>query len=629
MVRVVLLVGIALALVMQVSASTDIAAIKGRVLQQNIFSNKLTPPLELKNSTDNSYNRCLNSDCFLGPDSKVNLTLQTAIQKVEELETAPTCDQMATAVLVHTCKTFKGDGEAHETTKKILYDEKVLFATRLAMCELSHANDRSLIPADCASFVPTETNTKKKGWLRYVFTNDHEKPTSQHSEYDKTTTEDCAKCVRALHQTSQTWSSFSNALQNANEYCSAVRQDIEKEELLKMHRAAADIGILQNDALRSQADTLYQQKEAMHFLNTQLLKNAQVYTESHKEFQQMLSDNQERLQALTGSIEVRLQAQDTALEEYDSRFRTMLEEWGAAAQLALSKHNTAVALAQSHNDEISRERIEYAGEMFQQEVLQIIYNASSTSKELAIDASNARQELEQINHLVFNNGKTATALDQTLSGATISMQQVQDQINSTQNDLAVLESQVLAISGHISAIVGAVIGILDRFPAVAWCFYYVVAVAVLLLVKICGGGPILRRAIMSALKLVLVTSLSAFRSLCKVIKRPVCAMGQHVDTKWGVLLVFAGLTLAICLFYGGSPIARSQQSSFSTLECIFLVMNAVFIMTFGVITASLTLKHWMCDGPEDEPEVEIMAAHKVTGFWFNDPKSYNNKECAV
>lgn len=185
------------------------------------------------NSADSAYHNGLLINHFLAPDSKVASTLQGSLQKFKELETAPTCNKLASSALIHTCAISKVDREAPESAEDTLVGEKTLFAARFAVCELSDSADRSLVPADCALFILTESNTKQKCWFGCGTVKGREKPFARYPEYDQATRQHRDRCVKALQSSPVTGISYSNAKQTAHQWCSIARVDIENDKLLE------------------------------------------------------------------------------------------------------------------------------------------------------------------------------------------------------------------------------------------------------------------------------------------------------------------------------------------------------------------------------------------------------------
>lgn len=610
MVRVALLVGFALALVVQVFANSDVV-VNGIVFQWHFSNDKLTIFPELMNSTDSTFHNGLNYDRFLGPDSKVDSTLQTAIRKFKELETAPSCNKMASSALIYTCATFKGDGEAPDTTEKALDEEKSLFATRLAICELSDSDDQSLVPSECASFVPTKSNTKKKGWFGYV----HEKPIPRYPDYDKATRRDRDRCVAALMKSPQTWSSYSNAKQSANQWCPAVRGDIERDEMLQRAGALFENLVLQGDALRSHNEILHQQEEAIQFLTTQLLKLTHDTLKNHGAYQQMSSDALVAMQAAVENAEVNFQVRIArsiaAIDDLEVKGNDMIERMLSTWNTAL-QHNKDVALAHAGAVEDSSVHMQFQLEALSQQVQQILFNTANTGQETAVGLREVVQSAQQLQLQLVNLGEEATTVNGLLGDVASNAQQLREDhvelssainaaINGTRESLAALDSEVLAYTHHVSAFIAILKGLPGSLSAAAWyCSRFIVA-GTLLLFLCLGGWPILALATAITLKLLKITfnnlkelAQHVHRAADNLLSSVVSATQQCVDWK-GAILILNVAGIAIYFVAVETPTAYWQRwengniSLFEPAHCVALL--EIFFVILGWISSRVLAIH--------------------------------------
>jgi hypothetical protein len=576
MVHLALHVGIALALVMQVFASSGVA-VKGTVLTQHILNHKLTLSLELMNFTDDSISEGLKYNRLLALDSKVDSDLQNALRKLQDLKNAPNCNKMALHALIYTCATSEDDDAAQEAAEKTLDDEKILFSARLTVCELSDSGSRSLVPPECASFVPTETDTGKKSWYGYVSTKSQQKPIPRYPEYDQATRKDRDRCVEALKDTPQTWSSYSNAKQSANQFCPAVRNEIEKTELLKMYRAMAESLVTHNNALHSQTEALYQQMEATRFHTAQLRKFAQDTLESHEAFQQMWRDDQDVMQAWLKNVGVQFQAQidrsSAALEDVEVKGKTMLERMFATWKDEAIQHNKDVAIVQARAAEDARAQTEFELEIFAQQIQQSLYNVSNVGQKVAVGLRETLQDAKQLQTQLSGFSEEVVAVNELLGNVTSNAQELQNQhkelssaIDDTKNSLAALDSQVLAISTRIPSIVSIFTGFFDSIFAVAWRFRYLVGAGAGLFFVCLGGWPVLCLTVVSFLKL-----LSATASNLKALAQPVLcaasgalsgvlnAINRYVDYRVALLMILSVAGIACYSLAVETPTAYWQR----------------------------------------------------------------------
>jgi methyl-accepting chemotaxis protein len=554
MVRVASIVGIALTFVMMVFAS-DGVVVNGTVSKWHIPSDKLTILPEIMNSTDSASLTGLNYDRFLGPDSKVDPTLQTAILKFKELETAPSCNKMASSALIFTCATFKGDGEAPDSTEKTLDEEKSLFGARLAVCELLDSDDNhSLVPSECTSFIPTKSNTKKKGWIGYV----QEKLIPRYPDYDQATRQDRGRCVTALKKSPQTWSSYSNAKQSANLWCPAVRGDIERDEMLQRARAVVENLVLQGDVIRSHNDILHEQKEAFQFLTTQLIKFTHDTLKSHEAFQQMSSDALASMQAAMENAEIQLQARIArsmaALEELELKGNKMVESVLSTWKDTALQHNTEIALAGAKAAEDARLHLEFQVEMLSQHVQQILFNAGNTGHEVAVGLQEVVQHAQQLRYEIVSIGEEATTVNEFLSDVTRNAQQLRHEhvelnsaMNDTRNHLAALNSEVLSISNAAAVFTG----FSDRLQAAALYGLLFIGTVAFLLFLCLGGWRILVPVISRMIKLITL----AFNKLIELAHFVLLAAGNFLSSAMSAAQQCVDWKVALLLILGVAGIA--------------------------------------------------------------------------
>ena len=141
-----------------------------------------------------------------------------ALQLLSSMQASPSCNRLATSMLLNSCQTIEGTTHNIEAT---LDDIRSVYAAQLAMCEISSTG--SSIPQECKSLQPV-----------------NELPGSQDSQ--KLSSEgnvrsgikrnvgkhQLSQCLRSLESRPQWWTSYSNSRQNAMVMCQAARVDIEK-----------------------------------------------------------------------------------------------------------------------------------------------------------------------------------------------------------------------------------------------------------------------------------------------------------------------------------------------------------------------------------------------------------------
>ncbi|KAM0707764.1 hypothetical protein Q7P35_004413 [Cladosporium inversicolor] len=625
MVRVALLVGIALTLLVQVFANSGVA-VNGTVLQSHISSNTLRISPESMNSTNSAFHNDQTIDHFLRPDSKVDSTLQSSLQKFKELETAPYCNKMASSALIHTCATLKGDNEAPDSMEDTLIEEKTLFAARFAVCELSDSADRSLVPADCASFILTESNIRQKGWFGYDSTTSHQKPVPRYPEYDQATRQNRDRCVAALQNNPLTVISYSNAKQTAHQWCSIARVDIEKDKLLQTHRALTENMVQQNDVLRFHAEALHQHMEATQFLSKQLRTFAQNTMDISEALREVLTDARESVHSLLEDIGVQLQAKldhsMAAHEAHDASLKAKVDKFYSEIMDVTAQQSTDLQLARRNDAEELSGRISYAVELLEQRIVQFSSDADNASREVAVRGS---ETLEILELAKLRLAGTNEFIDNMTSG----MQQLQDEqeelrtsVKDARSDVAALGSEILAVTGYISAIHSSVTGIYDCILVAASYYLYFIGAGILLLCLGLGGWPILALATASIFKLLKIT-FNKLKELAQLVtfaagntlSSAMSAAQQCVDWKGALLPISSVAGIAFYSLAVETPAAYWQRwengdlSLFEPANCV--AMFVVLILLLCVISS------------------RVLAIRESGLLQSGGNETYDEKECDV
>lgn len=622
MVRVALLVGIALTLLVQVFANSGVA-VNGRVFQLHFSSDKLTISPEIMKSSNSTFHDGLNIiDRYLAPDSKVSSTLQGSLQKFKELETAPYCNQLASSALIHTCHALKGDNEAHESMEDTITAEKSLFAARFAVCELSDSADQSLVPADCASFILTESNTKQKQWFSFGSAKNRGTPISRYPEYDQATRQNRERCVAALQKSAVTGISYSNAKQTAHQWCSVLRVDIEKEKLLEYHRTVLETLLHQDDVLHSQAEIARQQMKAFEFLSSQLRIFAQNTMETYDAFREVFTDAHKKVHNLVEDMGVQLQAQleesKSAHKAHDTSIKAKADRLYSEIMDFTSQQSTDLALARRNDAEEFSGRMSYFVELIEQRMIQLNSDIDSTSREAVVRASETLEIWELV--------KLGLAgANEFVSNMTSGMQQLQDRqedldakLENSGKAAADLESKLLAMSDAASIFTG----ISDCFLAAAsYCRYFIGVGAFLLFFRL-GGWPILAMVTTSILKLLWAT-FNKLKELAELVtlvagntlSSAMSAAQQFVDWKGTLVLISSVAGIAFYFVAVETPAAYWQRwengdlSLFEPAHCVAMFVTLILLLC--VISSC------------------VLAFRESGLLQSGEYESYDEKECAV
>ena len=149
-----------------------------------------------------------------------------AIHLLESMSSVPSCHRIAAMKLVTSCQDV-GAGNRESNNDVATEHLKSLYAARLAVCELDGAG--AAIPPSCARV--NEVPSQKKG----LFAFSSKSSTASQEAFPAAMLE---SCLKSLELRPQWWTSYSNSRQNAVVLCQASRVEIEKEEILNLHRSA-------------------------------------------------------------------------------------------------------------------------------------------------------------------------------------------------------------------------------------------------------------------------------------------------------------------------------------------------------------------------------------------------------
>lgn len=230
-----------------------------------------------------------------------------AVQLLESMTTSPSCTRIAAMRLVTSCQSFGGNANADEEPQEALDHIRSVYAARLAICELEGAGASA--PTPCLQVTLSPPISKS----RFSFMSSPGVPDSSTS---LVTRELLEPCLKALESQPQWWTSYSNSRQNAIVICQASRIEIEKEELLDLHRSI----------LRSSIKL----DEGFH----QALRNAAMEASQHETFLQSV-------QLLQGKLA-------TDMEASQSLFQQTLGGFLRDIELGIERVAAAVASALGH-----------------------------------------------------------------------------------------------------------------------------------------------------------------------------------------------------------------------------------------------------------------------------------------
>ena len=281
-----------------------------------------------------------------------------ALQLITSLESAPSCNRLATASLIESCQSLEPkDPETQKSLNVGLDRVKSTFAARLAVCELRGAH--AAVPQQCLPLVPQKPVESTQG-VRCFFPGNHCNPSSKHRsaqrpEHEDVSQQDISHCLTALESRPQWWTSYSNARQNAISICHAARAEIEKgkctdfpviwrlaidltksqtdspsDEILQLQRSLVDVGSNVNQALSQSAERA----------NTHATEHQRFLTAVRRLQTDLLRDLQKSEGKVQSVFDILLRNMDHGIANVFGAFSQKADE----ANLRLDKINLVMSL---------------------------------------------------------------------------------------------------------------------------------------------------------------------------------------------------------------------------------------------------------------------------------------------
>lgn len=135
-----------------------------------------------------------------------------AIIFLEELKGASSCHRLAASTLIQACQS----ADQNSAIDVALSGIKEEYAAKVAACELSAVYNRGkdVIPKACKAFLPSEKACRKTK----AMSSDNKEMCYAHLSKTQITA-----CISGLEGRAQSWTSYSNALQNVHHACQASR----------------------------------------------------------------------------------------------------------------------------------------------------------------------------------------------------------------------------------------------------------------------------------------------------------------------------------------------------------------------------------------------------------------------
>lgn len=594
------------------------------------------------------YNR------FLGSDSRVPDHLKRAIQIVEKHDTLPSCGKMAVSALMYSCATLEGkpsaeDGLQEQTLPRDvdLKGEKVLYATRLAVCELSES--KAYIPRECKSFVPTKENTKKTGFLSFITENGPSKPIVSYPKYEEATNQDLDICLGALQNSAQTWTSYSNARQDAVNLCHAVRGDIEKDETLHLHKILTENTASNAEALRLMHENAQETREAFHHLVVNMRKfSVDIHegnVEAQAKFTQMWNDVEQKvrvgMQDLANQVDqIKSKMSDSNIQVRESaqHVHGIISEIVTRFNSLMQQHRTSLALA-SRDAENAHEHLEFVNEILQQQVLQALSVALNKVQSVDALSGNALQNVQMIKNETENANEQVVALVLRLVDTLGMVQQLADghediraSVNETRDSIASLKTDVLAISGYVSTVVGTVVGAFGHLPTVAlYSFYLAVAGTILFFITLLPGGSLLLRSCARLVRYSLAKTGNWSHAPMRLDLSALSVVANYA-------LSFAILSVVLATAYQLEAVRQVVSDTMQQLsedgETAYYIGSAAcgtiaMLVLIAILARVYYFHHSNSNAKHDKQYFEELSKLKHKRFWFNDPKKFQNRKWTV
>ncbi|PYH93030.1 hypothetical protein BO71DRAFT_400031 [Aspergillus ellipticus CBS 707.79] len=213
---------------------------------------------------------------------KQDVLFQEALGLLETMKSSPSCNRMAVSKMVTSCQSIGGKPEkTNPDTHVTLEHIRSLYAARLAICELNEAG--AAVPSQCFSVAISSPQKR-----RIFGISSHYNP--RFNDVESIPKGQLESCLNSLESRPQWWTSYSNSRQNAVVICQAARIEIEKAELLELHKSIVQGSIKLDRGLQ----------EAMELATAENTR--------HKEFVQSVEDMRGRLMQEMDNTELCLKA---------------------------------------------------------------------------------------------------------------------------------------------------------------------------------------------------------------------------------------------------------------------------------------------------------------------------------
>ncbi|ODM17347.1 hypothetical protein SI65_07022 [Aspergillus cristatus] len=454
---------------MRTSGASQITVLSSFILLLTYFFLILAPISATANklSTHNSSNDMDLISFLNSKTQQYDVIFTEAVQLLESMKSAPSCNRLAATKLVTSCQSISKDNGLGSDNYVTLERIRSLYAARLAICELDGAG--TSIPASCSPVAVL--STQKRSFFgfsgKYKSQNDIEDIPQHFLE----------SCLKSLESRPQWWTSYSNSRQNAIMICQAARIEGEKEELLDLHRHIIDVTLKLNhgleEALRTAAAESAEQKAFVHAIDTMRNRLTRELEDTEIRFKLFLSglfhDVESSVESIVSSVTMVLGRIHTGTAALEKNVRNVSNEVDHLQETLRAVHVETLArseqLMQVHRQD-SHAQIEIASSL-----------RSSLESLLQGDMVRLSQEMGTFDTSVeWLLGKMGTILRQEAKVSerlrTLEMMLVQSEMKAQDLQRAqLLQSEVIAAQSQAQHNIHADIqisqGLLDKVTATA------------------------------------------------------------------------------------------------------------------------------------------------------------------
>ncbi|KAJ5959394.1 uncharacterized protein N7479_006544 [Penicillium vulpinum] len=269
-----------------------------------------------------------------------------AVKILDSMKSSPSCNRLAATKLVKSCQTFSdGKDGAQADNPETLDLLRSVYAARLALCEIDGTG--TPMPPSCLPITISPPPQKN----RFGFVGRHRGSDPDSDEVPKELLE---QCLRTLESRPQWWTSYSNSRQNALVICHASRTEMEKDELIDLHRSIAKSSLKLNhgiqEALQDAAARSVQQQsfiQAVQSLQEKIVTDMEATDSVFKRtFGNFLREIETGIMSLQDSISVGLSNIRTGTGLLEQDIRNVSIKVVALQQALQVAHQDAIARSQ-------------------------------------------------------------------------------------------------------------------------------------------------------------------------------------------------------------------------------------------------------------------------------------------